>query len=254
MSDPSANVVKRNVVKLDQVEWEFSISASSNKVTAKGVYQDDYPSWMSRMPDTNSPHPEIPALLLMEIKATRIPGDMITVSLSYECTDPDAEYPGRKKGPIKRYHMEPSAGEEPLLTNDIFADLTDPEKEAAQELLASSRTSEDFTKAGTILTTEAGLLVLEKVRKGAEAYRSPGLIWVERFTTNNLDDVELPKILKTTDTPPGPCPDAGADDRNWLRLAPTVNPHDDGKTFDIENRWELSLPGRWDPDFYPASA
>jgi hypothetical protein len=134
----------------------------------------------------------------------------------------------------------------------LFADLTDAEKEAANGLVSSSKTSDDFVTAAAALTSEAALKFLAKVRKGIEAYRSPTLFWVERFTTNTLDDVELPKILKTTAAPPGNAPAAGTE-RDWLRLPPQVSPQEDGETWDIENRWELSLPGKWDADLYPAA-
>lgn len=245
------SVKKTNVVKLDSVDWEFEMEVGSNKVIGKGVYRDTYPGWMTRAPAFNSNHPDIPALLLKKINAKRVDGDMIDVSLGYECNNPEANYPGRPAGKIKRYHMEPAMGEEPLLTNYIFKDLTDTEKDAAQALLASGKTSEDFATAVGILTSTGGVKFIAKVRRGMEAYRSPGLVWVERFSTTNLDDVELTKILKTVASPPGDCPSAGAN-RDWLRLAPTVNPHDDGETWDIENRWELSLEGKWDADFYPA--
>lgn len=247
------NVVKHNVVKLEDVEWEFELEVGSNKVTAKGGYRDDYENWMARCPIPGSAHPDITALTLKKISAKRQEGWVIDVKLSYECNDPDANYPGREKGKIKRYHMEPSAGEEPLLTNQLFKDLTDAEQQVIIGLMNSGKQAGDFSYATENTSSEQADKAIAKIRKGIEAYRNPGLIWVERFSTNTLADVELPKILKTVAEPPGNAPSAGSE-RDWLRLAPTVNPHDDGKTWDIENRWELSLPGKWDPDLYPAAS
>ena len=245
------HVNKINLKQVQSVDWTFEIEVGSNKVVGSIAYSDDFNNFLARAPALQSAHPDIPALLLHKLTAKRIDGDMVIVTLAYENNDPDAQYPGREKGKIKRYHAEPGAGEEPMLTNDIFKDLTDTEKQAALELVASGKSAEDFTKAEAKLTSEMGIKFVAKVRKGIEGFRAPGLVWVERFTTKDLADMELSKIFKTTDSPPGDCPDAGSE-RNWLRLQPTVNPHEDGKTFDLENRWELSLPGKWDPDFYPA--
>lgn len=245
----STNVRKINIVATESVDWEFEIEVGATKVPASLSYTDDFDGWLGRAPTLNSAHPDIPALLLKKIKGTRQEGGVIKVTLSYECNNPDVTYPGRDAGKIKRYHMEPGAGEEPLLTNYLFKDLSDTEKQAALELLASTKSTEDFSKASAALTSTPGIKLIAKVRKGIEAYRSPTLVWVERFTTNTLADVELTKMLKTTETPPGHCPEAGSA-RNWLRLAPTVSPEEDGKHFNIENRWELSLPGGWDPDLY----
>lgn len=246
-----SNVKKINIAATQSVDWEFEIEVGATKVPATLSYTDNFEGWLSRAPILNSTHPDIPALLLKKIKGSRQEGEIIKVTLSYECNNPDTRYPSREGGKIKRYHMEPGAGEEPLLTNYLFKDLTDSEKQAALELLASSKKTEDFSNAAAALTSEQGIKLVAKVRKGIEAYRSPTLVWVERFTTKTLSDINLPKILKTTSSPPGDCPAAG-NERNWLRLAPAVSPEEDGVYFNIENRWELSLPGGWDPDLYPA--
>lgn len=244
-------MIHHSIVKTEGVDWEFGISVGSNKVTATGTYEDLYVGWLSRAPLMGSAHAELPALELKELKAKRQEGMKIAVTLSYESDDPEATYPNGESGKVKRYHMEPGAGEEPLLTNHLFKDLTDAEKEAANELASGAKAPADFAKATGVLTSEAGIKFVQKIRKGIEAYRAPTLVWVERFTTKTLDDVELTKILKTTEAPPGGPPSAGAT-RNWLRLAPAVTPNENGKTWNIENRWELSLPGKWDPDIYPA--
>lgn len=249
-TEPATHERKINISKTQSVEWEFEIDFSATTVPASLSYTDNFEGWLSRAPVAWSAHPDIPALLLKKIKGSRQEGGLIKVTLSYENNSASTDYPGRKRGPIKRYHMEPGAGEEPLLTSYLFKDLTETEREAALEFLASPKSPEDWTNAKAKLKSTGAVKLLEKVRKGIDAYRSPTLIWVERFTTSDLDDVDLPKILKTTSNPPGDCP--AATERNWLRLPPSVSPHDDGKNFDIENRWELSLRGNWDEDLYPA--
>ncbi len=248
----AAELVKKvNLKKTESTEWEFEIEDGSNKVTGKVGYTDDFEQWLNRAPALKSTHPEIPALILKKISAKKQEGNIIAVTLHYENNSPNATYPGRSKGKIKRYHMEVGGGEEPLLTNEAFKDLSDAEREAATELLSSARRKEDYTKAKEVLKSAPGVKFIAKVRKGIEAYRNPSLVWVEKFSTDDLSDVELPNVYKTYNTLPGKDPGSGGD-RNWLRLPPVVSPHDDGKTWDIENRWELSLVGKWDPDLYKA--
>lgn len=250
-SEPATHVKKINWVKTQGVEWDFELEHGSNTVTGAMSYGDDFEGWLARAPALQSAHPDIPALRLKKIKASREEGDKIKVGLAYECNDPEATYPGRDRGPQIRYSIEAGGGEEPLLTNKLFHDLTNAEKEAALQLVNSSKGPEDFTAAAGKITSVNGLKLIAKVRKGIDSYRAFGVVWVERFTTTRLDDVELTKIYTTVSQPPGDCPEAGAD-YNWLRLPPGVSPHEDGKTWDLENRWELSLFGKWDADLYPA--
>lgn len=243
---------KISVTQTEGVDWEFEIENGSNKVTAMGTYTDDYEDWMARAPNGGSPHPDFPALRLKKLKGKRTPGLMIEVTLNYEAFSAEFTFPGREAGKIKRYGIDPSTTEEPLLTNHLFKDLSDAEKEALQELMTSSKSDDDFTKASEKVKSEAGLKALGKIRLGIEAYLNPGLVWVERFTTKNLDDLELDKILTTTDSPPGNIPST-EDERNWLYLAGPASPLEDGEHWDIEKRWQLSEKGKWDPDLYPSS-
>lgn len=251
MSDSAAdNVRKINVVKLDSVEWDFELEVGTNKVTAKGAYRDSYPGWMARCPAGGSAHPDISALLLKKISAKRVEGDLIDVTLSFECNDPEATYPGREPGKVKRYTIEPTTGEEPLLTFHKLTDLDDQSQEALGELLASSRTKEDFAKAVAAIGADPlALFALAKIRKGVEAYRSAGIIWVERFSTKNLADMNCAKFYKIDNDVPGDPPPL-ADGANWLYIPGSADPHEDGKTWDMERKWEASLEGGWDAWFY----
>ena len=242
-----------NVTVYESYEWGYTMDGSSQTVTGYVTYRDNKSGWMSRVPSEWSSHPEIEALLLRKISATGEAGNVVKVRLDYENNSSTATYPGREAvNPIKRYHVEPGGSEEHILTNEIFAPLTDAEKQAALALIESSKTSADFATAAETLTSTEGLLLLEKVRGGIQAFRAPSLVWVESFTTDTLDDVELSKIYKTTTSPPGNPPTAS--DRNYLYLPPSVTPNADGTTWNLEKRWELSLSGGWDPDFYPSSS
>lgn len=249
-------MIKHNIVKTESVDWDYQVTSGSNTATCSGSYKDDYIGWESRCPYLDSPHPDIPALLLQSIKAKREEGQLIKVDLQYSTSDPAKPAPGRdpnktpEENTVYRYAIEPTASEEPLLTNELFKDLADKEKSALLELMASNKNKEAFTAAADVVTSNEGLKAIAKIRKGVESYLSPGTVWVERFVTKNPDDIWLGIHLTTTDTPRGPCPACGVA-RNWLYMAGPLNPHDDGICWDAERRWQLSLPGKWDPDFYP---
>lgn len=250
---PSANVKKHNVVKLEAVDWEFEFELGSNKVIASGAYQDDYDNWWKRMPSLGSEHPDVPPLLLKKIKGKRKDGWLIDVTLSYESHDPDLTYPGREKQKIKRYTIEPGGGEEPLLTFAKLKDLDVQSQEALGELLGSSRTRDDFARAtAAIGANPLALFALEKIRKGIDAYRHSGIVWVERFSTSKLEDMECGKFYTIETEVPGSPPPL-AEGANWLYIPGSATPHDNGKTWDMERRWEASLPGGWDEWFYARS-
>ncbi len=247
------SVQKINLAQTYTSDWELELEAGSNKVLGKLSYEDDYEDWMTRAPNIGSAHPDISALLLRKIKAERLQGDIVKVKLEFENNDPTATYPGRDPGAIKRYSLETSLTEEPLLRHDAFKDLTETEMVALQELLSSSKLTEDFTKAARTVTSAAGLKAIEKIKKGIEAFLNPGMVWVERFSTKDLEEIDLGKIRTTTSTPPGPCPSSGSE-RNWLYMGGNANPSSDGEVWDIDKKWQLSEKGKWDSDLYPAAA
>ena len=242
---------KIDLVKTEAVVWGLAVDFGSSKIDANLTYTDDFDGFLTRLPTAFSAHPTIAGLILNSFDATRLEGDMISISLKYKPADPSAAYPGRPAGTIKRYSMDLTTGEEPLLTNFLFKDLPDTEKSALLELMASSKKPADFTTATTAVTSSEGTKAIAKIRKGVESYYNPGLVWVERFTTKSLTDLDLPRVCHVTDTPPGGCPSGGAD-RNWLYLGGTSSPQPEGKSWEIEKKWLLSLKGKWDTDLYPA--
>jgi hypothetical protein len=243
---------KTNIVQTEAVDWKLKIEEGSNKVVLNTAYYDDFVNWVNRAPSLGSPNKDLPALRLKSIEPDRLEGDMIKVNLVYEAVSPEATYPGRSPGAIKRYAMEVSTSEEPLLVNHLFKDLPDLQKQALLELMASSKTAEDFEKAVAAVTSSEGVKAIAKIRRGIEAFLNPGLVWVERYTTKRLADLDLSDILTTTNNPPGPCPSSGSL-RNWLYMAGPANPLEDGEHWEIERRWMLSEKGKWDPDLYPSS-
>lgn len=257
MSDLSSEKVKKiNLAKREGVEWDVEFDIASNKVTGTAVYTDDFEGWMGRAPDGKSPFPEIPSLRLRKIKGIREEGLKVKVVLSYENHDPEATYPGRAAGKIKRYTIEPSSGEEPLLTFHTLKDLDPDVKEVLAELLASARTKADFLKATTGVGEDAqGLLVIDKVRDGRESYLHAGIMWVERFQTKDLDDLECENFFKivAASAVPGDPPSLAAG-ANWLYVPGTATPNADGESWEMERKWQASNEGGWDDWLYGSSS
>ena len=242
---------KIDIKKTESVDWGIEVDFGSNKFDGSYSYTDDFEGFLSRVPAAFELHPTIPGLVLNGFSAKRIEGDLVSVSLKYKASDPEATYPGRPAGVVKRYSMDVTTGDEPLLTNYMFKDLPDAEKSALLELMASSKTTEDFSTATTAVTSGPGVEAIAKIRKGIDSYYNPGLVWVERFTTKNLTDLSLTDVCHTQ-APPGDCPSGGST-RNWLYLGGTSSPQPDGKSWEIEKRWQLSLRGNWDSDLYPSA-
>jgi hypothetical protein len=249
-TEPATNEIQIDLKKTECVDWSLKIVAESNKVSGGFAYTDKFEGWFSRAPTLNSAHPDVPALKLTEISPTRQDGGLVKVSLSYECNDPDATYPGREKGKIKRYSIEPTEGEEPLLTFHKLVDLIDASKEAIGQLLSSSRTPADFAAATAAIGADPlALFAVDKIRDSRETYLDGGLVWVERFMTKDLNDLELSKHLKIYADPPGDPPTL-PEGCNWLYKAGPAAPQDDGESWEIEKRWFASNPGGWDDWFY----
>ncbi|MEO5712159.1 MAG: hypothetical protein ABIT37_01615 [Luteolibacter sp.] len=252
MSIAAEKVTKINLSKREGVEWEVEFDIETNKVTGSAVYTDDFEGWMARAPSGKSSFPDIPALILRKIKGIREEGLKVKVLLSYEANDPEASYPGRDKGKIQRYTVEPSSGEEPLLTFHKLKDLVNSSKEAIAELLASGRAPADFAKATAAIGADPlALFAVDKIRDGRETYLHAGIMWVERFQTKKLSDLECDKfftIIDAGDVPGGPPP--LADGATWLYVPGTATPNADGESWEMERKWQASDRGGWDTWLY----
>lgn len=243
---------KINLKKVFSPSWTYRVKLGENKPSASLEYEDDFEGWGGRAPDLGSAHPDLPGLVLVEIDAIRAEGSRITVRLKYETYSSTATYPGRpaSEEPVKRYDGEIFTGEEILQANKYFADLTDVEREAVQNVINGTELKENGERYKDDLKSELALKALEKIRKGVTHYLEPGLVWVERFNTANLSDVQITKVGEVMD-PPGPRPDPG-ENRDYLYLGANLKNSEDGTSWEVERRWQLSGKGKWDPDLYVA--
>jgi hypothetical protein len=242
-----------NLALTETVDYTIKYGVASPLVTGTMAYFDDFEGWMERAPRINSEHPDYPSLRLEDVDMERQEGGVAKVKLAYKSWSIEASYPGREPGPVKRYNLEISMSEEPLLTHDFFSDLEPDIVEGLQELMSGNRSKEDFARAREVLEgNEPGVAALEMIARGTQAYYNPGLVWVERLTEKDLDGFELDK-LRTIMDPPGDPPSFGTD-RDWLFIGASPQQTDDGSFWTGERRWQLSEKGGWDENLYGTGA
>lgn len=246
------SVRKIDLTRTHTPVWTYRVRLGENKPSATLEYVDDFDGHASRMPELGSAHPDLDGLVLVEIDSSREEGSQIRVRLNYETYSIGASYPGRpsSEDPVKRYDFEIPTGEEPLLASPFFADLTAVERAAVQNIINGTENKEGGGTYAEDLTSELGAAVLEKIRAGTTHYLEPGFVWVERFNTPTLSDVEITKVGEIMD-PPGPRPNPG-EFRDYLYLGATGRNSEDGNTWEVERRWQLSGKGKWDADLYAA--
>jgi hypothetical protein len=245
---------KLNVIKAFDSTWEYEASAKDDKAKAVIAYKDDFAGWASRCPKFYSEHPDLPGLQLVDLKAKREDGDQIKVNLFYEVVDWTADYPGRSAGqtPTDRFYIDPSLSDEPILTFHKAEDLTEEELNALRVYQNSDRTQADYDTAAAVLAESAnGSEFFDAIASGQEAVRIPRVIWIRKRSVKNLNQIAFSKIGKIDDPPKdkddNPETPSGY---NWMYLPPIVNPSADGRTYDVEERWERSDESGWKTFFY----
>ncbi len=241
------SVRKTNVLKKNDSTWTYSASARDNKATATLAYKDDFAGWGSRCPLFGSVHPDLPGFLLSNISAAREDGDQIKVTLNYEVSGEGVEYPGRDPAADtpERYSVQIASREEHILTNSFCDPIPEAELKALYAISNGSEADESGAAYEDAVTSDEGLAVLAKIRKGNIAYKTGGLVYVARKTVEELTEINWSGIGKTS-APPGP---AGAAAENWLYIGATAEPSDTGEYWTLERQWEFS-PDGWDADLY----
>lgn len=227
--------------------WEVEAAASEDKSTSVLKYKDDYDGWLTRCPAFGTEHPDLDGYLLAKIKASREPGDQIAVTCTYECTNYASDVPGRPGGeePVSRFGVRVGGREEHILTNGFASTLTEKELKALYAISNGSEADEKNRKWETDVTSDTGLAILAKIRKGNTAYKTGGIIYFQRTTVDSLADLRYSKLFKIDDPPGSP----GGATNGWLYLGGDLDPSADGATWAVEFQWEYS-PDGWDTDLY----
>lgn len=241
---------KINVIKANDVTWEYEVSAGEDKPTASLSYTDDFAGWATRCPNVNSSHPDIPSLLLDKIKAKRLEGDQIKVDLFY-VSMANAGVPGRPAQADEataKYYVQVGGREEHILTNPFAAGLEQTELKALFAISNGTEKDENGNPYADLVTSANGLALLAKIYKGTVAYKAGTIIYGERKVIRTLADLELDTFGKRN-MPPG---SVGGGAANWLYISAAADPVSTNEVaWQADRQWEYS-PDGWDEDLYTA--
>ena len=117
---------------------------------------------------------------------------------------------------------------------------SDPENWHEKETL------EDAIK--TVVQSDAGKLLVKKIRKGVTSYNAEKLEWTETSYARSLSSAA--SGLSQIDTPPG---DPPAISGNWRMTKAEANKTESERYWEIKKTWTASDSGaKWDPDLYAA--
>lgn len=250
-------VVKTNCIPVQDYTWTYKVRFGDSKIRSRLRYKDDYQQWQTRVPLEGSAHPDIPGLALIEIDAEKEEGDLISVVLDYESADWNASYPGRatSEKSQERFSSRVTLNDEPLFTFPEFDLLSEEAQTALVAYANSQRTQDDYNEALSLLTSTEEVAFLTALRKGQEAWRAPGVIWVRKRIVKSLSEIPFEKVGKIDVPPKDPNGfPATEGDYNWMYLPPDFEQSADGKTYELTEYWEKSYKGGWVEFFYAPDA
>lgn len=201
-------------------------------------------------------------------------GAVISVTLTYGVIDGDSVGTGLEQPGEKNYTLNTVGGSASILLHPKFADVPESEKIVAKALLdgtkpfdnvwrhktkliLSSSKPEDADAnwhpqetleqaIATVVKTDAGKLLIDKIKKGITTYKAENITWMETSyaTSANAATSDLSKI----DSPSGNPPSING---NWRLTNATANKSDSGRFWTITKTWTASDVGaKWDEDLY----
>jgi len=244
-----------NLISVDKTydpTWEYEVSAGEDKPTALISYTDKYEGWASRCPLVNSDHPDIGALKLDKIKASRQPGGLIKVDLSY-VGSANAGVPGKSpdsEEATAKYYVQVSGREEHVLSNKYAENLETEEITALYAISNGTLADENGTAYESQITSDVGQSLLAKIKKGNTHYTTGSITYGQRKVIKSLEDLEVLKFGKQY-KPPGP---VGGNAKNWLYISASADPAStDEVAWQMDRQWMFS-PDGWDDDLYAPSS
>lgn len=239
-----------------QAEWSYEDSGEGQGASVVAKYDDDADGWEARVPARGSVPPaevgaEFSEFRRKGVRASRQAGEKVEVSVTYESRLAVEEDPGPDE--VKRYSMQITLSEEPLLTHPRYADVPEDELTALTQIIAGQvyKTEEGKERWSADVVTVRGLEALEKIDKGVVAYLDPKLIWREsyRIDWKDLDEeVEVAAVGNIDAAVPGDPPTGG--DRNYLYIGAQADQDESGEFGDLVNQWQLSGRDGFDEDLY----
>jgi hypothetical protein len=227
--------------------WTYHDSVGSDKREGKIFYTDEYDGWTGRCPRKGSEHPDIGGLYLKDRDAKRIEGGLVEVELDYESHEVTTSETGENPRK-KRYSIEHTVSEQPLLTHPRYKDFSDEEFLALQMMINGQIEKPDGSLWEDDITEgERQNEAKQKVKSGITSYLKPGIIYVQRYSDSNLESVEDEMVGYIHEAPGSPPASEG---KNYLYLGYSADDTDDGRYHNIERRWQQSDSKGWDAELY----
>lgn len=200
-------------------------------------------------------------------------GDVISVTLTYGVISGDSVGTGLEQPGEKNYTLSCSDGSASILLHPKFANIPESEQVIAKALLdgtkvfdnvwrhktklmlSSSKPEDADTNwhpqetleqaIATVVKTDAGKLLISKIKKGITSYSTEKITWKETSYARTLTAAnDISKIDSPAGNPP-------AISGNWRLTAAEANKSESGRFWKIDKTWTASDSGaKWDEDLY----
>lgn len=191
-----------------------------------------------------TPHPDFPWVGFDSADADLLPAGLMACRAVFVGSIGEGN-DGTEKGQSARKFLRVNSVAEPLLTHPRYADLDEIEVKALSQIIQGKESNADGEDLESLVTSDAGLNALEKIRRGTTQWKDRRVEyvveWVSREPLPNMNAIG--KIVGD----PADAP-AVADDRTW-RVG-GYEQEEAGSIYDCRLIYELSGPGGWDPDLY----
>lgn len=214
----------------ETIEFSNSGQAAVSRVTTHCVWA----RVLQLRPTIGSAHPDFSTFQAVHVLITREEGNVGRIETTYE--GPNVGPGGAPNIPAPTYSLESSVSAEPVELNPRYEDVTDDELRRIREAL-----KDDTAPTGlSPLATE----LYQKKLYGQDSYLRPAAVFVVSYQSRTAPN---PDRVGKIASPPGPNPTLG-EGQNWLYAALTWEAR--GGLYSVQERYQASGPGGWDPDLY----
>lgn len=190
-------------------------------------------------------HPDFPSLCITDRSVQREPGNIAVIQATYEGITSNGDNTTLAN---PEYNSDISTTSEPIETNAFFQDLT------AIQLRQVQQWFENVGANSTITDFPSDWINLQKVLagkklKGQTNYLRPGIVHSIDYVSYSRPLSLVSKIgLVQNSVTNGPTLPSG---QNWLFVSLTWKLS--GNIYSVNEKYQASGPGGWDPDFYKSA-
>lgn len=208
------------------------------------TYKCSNTSQYAVIPDYLTPHPFYPSLKCYESESDLEHGGIVRITSIYKgvfANNPEE---------LAQHESARTLTEAPIETHPIFALPRDNPPVTPKQLAAIQLALDNATEPSDSFIGEVGRKLYDKKRRGIESYLKPGSIYRKTYCSENIPGGALLDTVGKVVNVPSPCPNPPSDQEylcmgvSWTKQAGVVT---------ITEEYQLSGPGGWDPDLYPAA-